>query len=87
MPAMAISAGFRQELVARKFDAILLSGGGNDLFDAIAQGYILKPAEPGADAATCPGLASRIASITGPSASTSETASCARNGAAVKPGS
>lgn len=49
--AMAISAGFRQELAARKFDAILLSGGGNDLFDALAQGYILKPAGPGADPA------------------------------------
>jgi len=51
MAGMAISAGFRQELAARKFDAILLSGGGNDLFDALAQGHILKPADPGADPA------------------------------------
>jgi lysophospholipase L1-like esterase len=49
MAAMAISAGFRQELAARAFDAILLSGGGNDLFDALAQGHILKAADPGAD--------------------------------------
>ncbi len=51
MAGMAISAGFRHELAARKFDAILLSGGGNDLFDALAQGHILKPADPGADPA------------------------------------
>jgi lysophospholipase L1-like esterase len=51
MAAMAISAGFRQELAARKFDALLLSGGGNDLFDALAKGHILKPADPGANPA------------------------------------
>ena len=48
MAAMAISAGFMQEFSARRFSAVLLSGGGNDLFDALADGYILKPAS-GAD--------------------------------------
>lgn len=48
MAAMAISAGFMQELSARRFSAVLLSGGGNDLFDALAAGNILKPAN-GAD--------------------------------------
>lgn len=50
MEAMAISAGFKQELSARRFQAVLLSGGGNDLFDALAAGNILKPAA-GADPA------------------------------------
>jgi lysophospholipase L1-like esterase len=49
MAGMAISAGFMQELRARRFDAILLSGGGNDLFDALAQGHILKAAGAGSD--------------------------------------
>jgi len=44
MAAMAISAGFMQELSARRFQAVLLSGGGNDLFNALADGNILKPA-------------------------------------------
>ncbi len=48
MAAMAISAGFMQEFSARRFQAVLLSGGGNDLFDALAGGNILKPAA-GAD--------------------------------------
>ena len=48
MAAMAMSAGFMQELSARRFSAVLLSGGGNDLFDALRDGHILKPAA-GAD--------------------------------------
>lgn len=48
MAAMAMSAGFMQEFSARRFQAVLLSGGGNDLFDALAGGNILKPAA-GAD--------------------------------------
>ena len=48
MAAMAISAGFMQEFSARRFQAVLLSGGGNDLFDALKDGNILKPAA-GAD--------------------------------------
>ena len=43
MEKMAISAGFMQEFSARRFQAVLLSGGGNDLFNALAQGHILKP--------------------------------------------
>jgi lysophospholipase L1-like esterase len=43
MARMAISAGVYQEMSARRFKAILLSGGGNDLFDALRQGHILKP--------------------------------------------
>lgn len=50
MAAMAIGAGFMQELSARRFQAVLLSGGGNDLFDALADGNILKQAA-GADPA------------------------------------
>jgi lysophospholipase L1-like esterase len=49
MAGMAISAGFMQELSARRFQAILLSGGGNDLFDALKGGNILKVPDPGAD--------------------------------------
>lgn len=49
MAAMAISAGFKQELSARKVHAVLLSGGGNDLFNALAGGHILKRAAAGAD--------------------------------------
>jgi lysophospholipase L1-like esterase len=48
MAAMAISAGFMQEFSARRFQAVLLSGGGNDLFNALKDGNILKPAA-GAD--------------------------------------
>lgn len=44
MAAMAVSAGFMQEFSARRFQAVLLSGGGNDLFNALADGNILKPA-------------------------------------------
>lgn len=47
MARMSMSAGFMQELSARRFDAVLLSGGGNDLFDALAQGHILRPAGGG----------------------------------------
>lgn len=50
MAAMSISAGFMQEFSARRFQAVLLSGGGNDLFNALEQGSILKPAG-GADPA------------------------------------
>ena len=49
MAGMAISAGFMQEMSARQYNAILLSGGGNDLFDALKDGNILKAADPGAD--------------------------------------
>lgn len=49
MAAMACSAGFMQELSARRFDAVLLSGGGNDLFDALGQGHILQPPVGDAD--------------------------------------
>jgi len=49
MAAMASSAGFMQELSARRFDAVLLSGGGNDLFNALDQGHILQPAVGDAD--------------------------------------
>lgn len=49
MAGMAISAGFMQEMSARKFHAILLSGGGNDLFDALKGGNILKAPDAGAD--------------------------------------
>lgn len=49
MAAMSISAGFKQEMSTRRFDAILLSGGGNDLFNALAQGHILKPSDSGDD--------------------------------------
>ena len=44
MAAMSVSAGFMQEFSARRFQAVLLSGGGNDLFNALEQGNILKPA-------------------------------------------
>jgi lysophospholipase L1-like esterase len=44
MARMAMSAGFMQEFAARRFHAVLLSGGGNDLFDALKNGNILKPA-------------------------------------------
>ena len=47
MAAMAMSAGFMQEFSARRFSAVLLSGGGNDLFNALEQGHILKPAGTG----------------------------------------
>jgi len=50
MERMAMSAGFMQEFSARRFSAVLLSGGGNDLFDALKEGHILKPAG-GADPA------------------------------------
>lgn len=49
MAGMAISAGFMQEMSARKFDAILLSGGGNDLFQAIKEGNIIGKPGSGAD--------------------------------------
>lgn len=49
MAGMAISAGFMQEMSARRFHAILLSGGGNDLFDALKGGNILTAPDPGAD--------------------------------------
>ena len=49
MAAMAISAGFMQEFSARRFRAVLLSGGGNDLFNALRDGHILMPAASGAD--------------------------------------
>lgn len=51
MARMAISAGFKQEMSARKFHAILLSGGGNDLFDALKGGNILKAPGAGEDPA------------------------------------
>jgi lysophospholipase L1-like esterase len=44
MARMAISTGFRQEFSARRFQAVLLSGGGNDLFNALKDGHILRPA-------------------------------------------
>lgn len=44
MARMAISAGFMQEFSARRFQAVLLSGGGNDLFNALKDGHILRPA-------------------------------------------
>ncbi len=44
MEKMAISAGFMHEFSAQRFQAVLLSGGGNDLFNALEQGHILKPA-------------------------------------------
>ncbi|KAB2932276.1 MAG: SGNH/GDSL hydrolase family protein [Rhodocyclaceae bacterium] len=47
MARMSMSAGFKQEFSARRFDAVLLSGGGNDLFDALARGHILRPAGGG----------------------------------------
>ena len=53
MARISQSAGFYRELMDRRYDALLLSGGGNDLFDAIRLGHILrKPAgDPnGADA-------------------------------------
>lgn len=44
MARMTAGTGFRLEMRNRKFKAMLLSGGGNDLFDAIRFGHILQPA-------------------------------------------
>lgn len=44
MARMTAGAGFRLEMRNRRFKAMLLSGGGNDLFDAIRFGHILQPA-------------------------------------------
>lgn len=42
MARIARSTAFYQELMDRKYDALLLSGGGNDLFDAFRLGHILQ---------------------------------------------
>jgi hypothetical protein len=47
MARMSGSAGFCLEMRARRFKAMLLSGGGNDLFDAIRYGHILQSAGGG----------------------------------------
>ncbi len=47
MAQMSGSAGFCLEMRARRFKAMLLSGGGNDLFDAIRYGHILQSAGGG----------------------------------------
>lgn len=47
MALMSGSSGFRLEMRARRFKAMLLSGGGNDLFDAIRYGHILQAAGSG----------------------------------------
>ncbi len=44
MARMTAGAGFRLEMRNRRFKAMLLSGGGNDLFDAIRFGHILQKA-------------------------------------------
>lgn len=52
MARMTGGTGFRLEMRNRRFKAMLLSGGGNDLFDAIRFGHILQragaadPADP-----------------------------------------
>ena len=52
MARMTASVGFRLEMRNRRFKAMLLSGGGNDLFDSIRFGHILQragaadPADP-----------------------------------------
>ena len=52
MARITSSTGFRLEMCNRRFKAMLLSGGGNDLFDAIRYGHILQragnadPADP-----------------------------------------
>ena len=47
MARMSAGTGFRLEMRNRRFKAMLLSGGGNDLFDAIRFGHILQPAGAG----------------------------------------
>ena len=42
MARISTSGGYFRELMDRRYDALLLSGGGNDLFDAIRQGHILR---------------------------------------------
>jgi lysophospholipase L1-like esterase len=42
MARMSGGAGFRLEMQSRRFKVMLLSGGGNDLFDAIRLGHILQ---------------------------------------------
>lgn len=54
MARMSGGSGFRLEMRSRRFKAMLFSGGGNDLFDAIRYGHILQaaggkdPADPDA---------------------------------------
>jgi lysophospholipase L1-like esterase len=47
MVRMTAGAGFLLEMRNRRFKAMLLSGGGNDRFDAIRFGHILQPAGAG----------------------------------------
>jgi len=42
MARISQSHGFHQELMDRKYSALLLSGGGNDLFDAVRLGHVLR---------------------------------------------
>jgi len=45
MARISQSSGFYRELMDRKYGALLLSGGGNDLFDAIRLGHVLRKPE------------------------------------------
>lgn len=42
MARVSRSAGFYRELMDRRYGALLLSGGGNDLFDALRLGHVLR---------------------------------------------
>jgi len=54
MARISQSRGFYQELMDRKYSALLLSGGGNDLFDAIRLGHILRKPQGGVNDSTNP---------------------------------
>lgn len=52
MARISCSSGFYRELMDRRYSALLLSGGGNDLFEAIRLGQILQaPIDDPGDAA------------------------------------
>ena len=54
MARISRSSGFYRELMDRRYGALLLSGGGNDLFDALRLGHILRKPAGGANHATDP---------------------------------
>lgn len=54
MARISQSSGFYREITDRRYNALLLSGGGNDLFDALRLGHILRRPAGGENAATDP---------------------------------
>ena len=54
MARISRSGGFYRELMDRRYGALLLSGGGNDLFDALRLGHILRKPAKGEDPAAEP---------------------------------